>query len=133
MKLSEDNAKAILLDIHQDIDEYAENSTSIIFGVNQDSLAYPPDVNLTAEEIEALKTIIPTDNLKSALKKIIADNSAAVVFNLLNNIDGTTDPQNSSENWSGVKLIDRDVDSDEDSETFLHDEFYSTYWDWNKN
>jgi len=133
MTLSDDNTKAILLDIHQDISDYADNAISIIFDGNQGSLTYPPNVNLTAEEIIALKTIVPSDNLKSALNKILADNSAAVMFNLLNNIDGTTDPKNNSDNWTGVKLVDLDPNDDEDSEFFLHDEFYSTYWDWYKN
>jgi hypothetical protein len=133
MKLSNDNTKAILLDTHQDINNFADNAVSIIFGNNLASLTYPPNVDLTAEEIAALKTIVPSDNLKNALKKILADNSAAVMFNLFNNIDGTTDPKNNSDNWTGVKLIDLDPDDDEDSENFLHDEFYSTYWDWHKD
>ena len=132
MNLSEDNTKAILLDIHQDIDEYADHAISIIFGDNNDALSYPPNIVFTADEITALKKLNSSDNLKSVLKKIIADNSAGVVFNLLNNIDGTTDPKNISDNWHGVALVDRDPDLDEDSANFLHDEFYSTYWDWDK-
>ncbi len=131
MKLSEDNSKAILLDIHQDISDVAEHSVSIIFDANQNSLTYPPNVELTAEEIAALKTIVPTDFLRSALKKILSDNSAGVIFNLLNNIDGTTDPKNGSDNWTGVKLVD--LNQDEDSANFLHDKFYETYWDSQEN
>jgi hypothetical protein len=130
MNLSESNSKALLLDIHDDIELYANNATSIIFSSTNESLTYPPNIELTGEEIQALNNVIFSDNLKSALKKIIADNSANVVFNLLNNIDGTTDPKR-SDDWTGVRLIDADENyNNEETENFLHDEFYSIYWDW---
>jgi hypothetical protein len=130
MNLSESNSKALLLDIHGDIELCADNATSMIFDAKTESLTYPPNVELTDEEIQALNAIKYSDSLKSALKKIIADNSASVVFNLLNNIDGTTDPKR-SDNWTGVRLIDVEGNSnDELIESFLHDDFYSTYWDW---
>ena len=131
MNLSEENAKAILLDIHEDISDFADNSLSIIFDNNNNSLTYPPGVDLTADEIEALNKINSSDNLRSALKKILADNAAGVVFNLLNNIDGTSDPRNATDTWVGVKLVDLEPNAESESmEDFLHDEFYSTYWDW---
>lgn len=130
MNLSESNSKALLLDIHGDIELCADNATSIIFRASNESLTYPPNIELTGEEIQALNNIKYSDSLKSALKKIIADNSAGVVFNLLNNIDGTTDPKR-SDKWTGVRLIDAEENSNNAvTENFLHDEFYSTYWDW---
>ncbi len=131
MTLSESNAKTLLIAVHEDIDEYTDNAISNIFGQGDNALTYPPDVKLSADEIEALNKLFATDKLKSALKKIISDTSAAIIFNLLNNIDGTSNPKHSSDDWIGVKLVDEEPDPNDDNiADFLHDEFYATYWDW---
>jgi hypothetical protein len=71
--------------------------------------------------------------LKNALRKIIADNSAGVIFNLLNLFDGTATPKNYNSEWSGLELLD--VEENKDDEPFcdtLHDKFFETYWNWKK-
>ncbi|SFQ18957.1 hypothetical protein SAMN04515668_1316 [Hymenobacter arizonensis] len=64
--------------------------------------------------------------MKLALRKVLADCAANVVFDLLNLIDGTTDPKQGQ--WSEVVLVDKPA-YDEHRE-FLHDEFFGAYWDW---
>lgn len=72
-----------------------------------------------------------SEELKSALRKVFADQAAAVVFNLFSIIDGVSEPNPETNNWTEVLLIDKPVDYDEYAE-FLHDDFYGTYWDWRK-
>jgi len=132
MKLSNNNAKILLLDTHQDIEEYADVLvTKILDEKDFDFMTYPPNCGLTDPEKEELKKLDNNQTLKSALRKVIADNSAGIVFNMLNLFDGTGFPKNDEENWTGVKLIDEEqVDNSEPVDDWLHDKFYETYWDW---
>ena len=89
-------------------------------------LNYPPNGGFTAEEKEALKLLKGNKEILSAMRKVLASCAASVVFDLLNLIDGTSDPENGA--WSGVALVDK---PEKPAETeLLHDEFFSTYWDW---
>jgi len=134
MELSNHNIKTLLLDLHQDIEEYADVlATSILEKKDFNFLTYPPNCGLTELEIVELKKLDYNEHLKNALRKVIADNSAGVVFNLLNLFDGTGFPKNDNGKWTGLKVIDEQPD--ENSEPVgdcLHDKFYETYWDWKK-
>ena len=68
-------------------------------------------------------------DLKSALRKILADNSAGIVFDLMNIIDGTADPDEDLGKWTEVALVDQ-LDDIEPNDDMLHDSFFSTYWNW---
>ena len=50
-------------------------------------------------------------------------------FSFFNVVDGTAEPDVNTAGWSEVLLVDKPEDFDEDVQ-FLHDEFYSTYWNW---
>ncbi|WP_437918724.1 hypothetical protein [Sphingobacterium sp. LRF_L2] len=134
MELSNNNAKTLLLDTHQDIEEYADTLvTNILDKKEFDFLTYPPNCGLTELEIEELKKLGNNENLKNALRKVIADNSAAIVFNMLNLFDGTGFPKNDNEDWTGLKIIDEEPnENSEPVGDWLHDKFYETYWDWKK-
>ena len=94
MELSNNNALALMLDLNQDIEEYAEATVkNIIEDKNFDFLTYPPNSGLTDLEKQELNKLDNNEHLKNALRKVIADNSAGIVFNMLNIIDGTTDPK----------------------------------------
>ena len=54
------------------------------------------------------------------------DSASYPIFHLLTLMDGVSDPQNYNEFWHGVKFCTRSEDLD------LHDEFYATYYEWNK-
>lgn len=134
MNLSNTNAKTLLLDTHQDIEEYADILVTNILDKRDFSfLTYPPNCGFTEQEIEELKKLDSNENLKNALRKIIADNSAGVVFNMLNLFDGTGFPKNENGSWTGLKVVNEDPsDKSEPVEDWLHDKFYETYWDWKK-
>ena len=107
MKLSENNIIALLLDVNQDIEEYAEATVkNIIEDKKFDFLTYPPNAGLTDVEKAELNKLNNNDNLKNALRKIIADNTAGVIFNMLNLLDGTGSPKLKFEEWKGIKLVD---------------------------
>jgi hypothetical protein len=134
MELSKNNAIALLLDVNQDIEEYAEATVkNIIENKNFDSLTYPPNAGLTDLEKVELKKLDNNDNLKNALRKIMADNTAGVIFNMLNLLDGIGSPKLKFDEWNGVKLVDEEVNINADPfiDT-LHDSFFDTYWDWKK-
>ena len=79
MELSNTNAKTLLLDTHQAIEECADTLvTNILEKKYFDFLTYPPNCGLTAPEVEALKKLDDDEHLKNALRKVIADNSAGV-------------------------------------------------------
>jgi hypothetical protein len=134
MKLSSKNAIALLLDLNQDIEEYSEATVKqFIEDRNFDLLTYPPNNGLTDDEKAEVDRLDNNEHLKNALRKIIANNTAGVIFNMLNLIDGTGSPKLHYDNWTGVNLID--AENDNNAESFndtLHDCFYETYWEWKK-
>jgi hypothetical protein len=134
MELSNNNAKTLLLDIHQDIEEYADVLVKkILDEKNFDFLTYPPNCGLTELEKNELLKLENNEHLKNALRKVIADNSAGVVFNMLNLFDGTGFPKNDNGGWTGLKIIDEEPNENpEPVDDWLHDKFYETYWDWKK-
>ena len=133
MELSNKNAIALLLDINQDIEEYAEATVKNIIDDKNFELIYPPNNGLSDFEKAELNKLSNNEHLKNALRKVLADNTAGVIFNMFNLIDGTGSPKLHYDNWTGVQLIDEEPD--EDKEPFadtLHDCFFETYWEWKK-
>jgi hypothetical protein len=132
MNLSNKNALILLLEINQTIEEYAEYTVkNIVEDKNFESLIYPPNCGLTDLEKIELGKLNNNEHLKNALRKIIADNTAGVIFNALNLLDGTTTPRNLEDEWTGVKLVDEQLDKNTDVfNDKLHDAFFESYWDW---
>jgi len=108
MKLSNKNALALLLDLNQDVEEYAEATVKNIIEDKNFKVLYPPNNGLTESEKQELAKLDNNDHLKIALRKIIADNSAGIIFNMLNLLDGTGSPKHMYNEWTGVKLIDEE-------------------------
>ncbi len=128
--LSESNRNIFLVELNKAIEDAAEDDSKNILQQDFDSLAvYPPNGGFTDEEKVALRSIASVPNAESALRKVLANASASVIFNMLNWIDGTSDPE--SEDWTGVKLVDADTVGDPPY-AMLHDDFYDKYWDWRK-
>jgi hypothetical protein len=128
--LSESNRNIFLVELNKAIEDAAEDDSKNILQQNFDSLAvYPPNGSFTDEEKVALRSIASVPNAESALRKVLANASASVIFNMLNLIDGTSDPE--SEDWTGVTLVDADTVGDPPY-AMLHDDFYEKYWDWRK-
>jgi len=134
MKLSNHNAIALLVDLNQDIEEYAEATVkNIIEDKNYDSLIYPPNSGFTDTEKAELAKLGNNEHLKNALRKLIADNTAGVIFNMFNLMDGTGGPKYYHKEWTGVKLIDEEEETKaEPFNDTLHDAFYEAYWEWRK-
>ena len=134
MELSNKNALALLLDLNQDVEEYAEATVkNIIEDRNFDFLTYPPNNGLTDMERQELDKLDNNEHLKNALRKVIADNSAGIIFNMLNLFDGTSSPKHMYNEWTGVKLIDEELnENEEEFQDTLHDSFLETYWEWRK-
>ena len=123
----------LLLDTHQDIEEYADSTvTNILDKKEFDFLTYPPNCGFNEQEIIELKKLNTNEHLKSALRKVIADNSAGVIFAMLNLFDGTGFPKNDNGDWTGIKLVDNEPNEGEEVDDWLHDKFYETYWEWKK-
>jgi len=131
MTLSDDNQKALMLTIHQKVEEYADSVADSLNKGDIEDLTYPPNCGLTGEELNALQKLKDDPTLKSALRKVLADNSAGVVFDIFNLVDGTADPDENLGNWTEIALVDKSEELDDPIE-MLHDNFYSTYWDWKK-
>ena len=127
MKLSEGNRQAFLIAAHQAVEEQAAAYVNDLLHGRRQQLDYPPNGGFTDEEETALKQLQDNMVLHSALRKVLASCAAGTVFDLLNLIDGTNDPEHGD--WSGVRLVDRQEEMEEHWE-FLHDAFFDTYWNW---
>jgi hypothetical protein len=92
MKVSTDNLNVLFLQINKAIEETADKAATSLINHSADELInYPPIGGLNELESESLKTIKTDDNLKSGLRKVIADSCAFVVFDILANIDGVSE------------------------------------------
>jgi hypothetical protein len=128
-QLSDVNRDALMINIHDRIVTYANHTANDIqHGRLNQLITYPPDGGLTNAEKEELAKLSENEVLKCALRKVIASNTADVFFDFFNMIDGTSDPELSSSNWTGAILVD--FDESYEPTSMLHDEFYSTYHDW---
>lgn len=128
MQLSADNRHTLLLAIHQLIEEYASGSANDLLHGRVKQVDYPPNGGFTTEERESLKQLQGNTVFHSAIRKVLASCSGGVVFDLLNLVDGTSDPEHGD--WSGVVLLDKLEDAE--ATELLHDDFFSVYWDWRK-
>ena len=132
MKLSEENLKTLLLCLHQVIEQQAEKTADQLSRADLTNLLfYPPKGGFTREEEQGLMQLHGNNILRSAIRKILAHNSAAVVFEFLNLIDGNAAPDDELGAWTGITLSDLEEDTLEERE-MLRDSFYETYRDWKK-
>ena len=127
-RLSTSNQESLLLQLHADIEEAVQTTARAIFdGSIANRLTYPPNAGLTTAEATALQLLQNLPDLESALRKVLAETASFPVFRLLEYLDGVADPD--SETWTGVCLVDN-LPEQELQESFLHDEFYASYWEW---
>jgi hypothetical protein len=130
MELSSENKATLLIHLHKSIEETANtNANHIAQGRISQLINYPPNGGLNEKEIRALEQLKGDEELKSALRKVLASTTADIFFDIFNIIDGTAEPDPGTGTWTEVMLVDKPEDLDEDM-GFLHDDFYGTYWDW---
>ena len=125
-----DSRQLFLREIHNIIKEYSEVG---------EQLKQPPkelsweEFNLTKNEISALDAQKFTDESISAIEKIVRDNIMGAFHSAFCLLDGVSDPvsENDEDIWVGLKLEEKQ--EEEEDEEFLHDELYSSYWDWHES
>lgn len=127
--ISDKQRKALFINLHRAIDEAVTYTIDNLTTPKDLNLAYPPNSGLTEEEIKAVEALQMDQTLKNALEKILADAASYPVFRLLSLIDGVSDPVGLDEFWPGFILEPKEDDEDL-NDSFLHDEFFDTYWDW---
>ncbi|WP_420630431.1 hypothetical protein [Candidatus Leptofilum sp.] len=129
--ISEQQKQALFVEIHKAIEEATVLAIER-FSLGQEAdLAYPPNGGLTEKEKSELTKLSINSNQKSALRKIIADAASYPIFRFLTLLDGVSDPEGYEGDWPGFTLQSKD-DNFEDSDTFLHDDMDSAYWEWRK-
>lgn len=129
MNLSESNRHTLLVAVHQSIEEGAAYYAKNLLEGQTEAPSYPSNGGFTAEERKALHLLKGNDALYSAMRKVLASCAAGPVFDLFSYLDGVTEPEHGD--WKGVCLVDR-PEVAEETEGFLHEEFYDAYWDWRK-
>ena len=127
MQLSETNRRALLIAVNQAVEEHAVSCADALFQGRKEEPAYPPNGGFAPEEAEALKLLEGNKALHSALRKVLANCAAGVMFDLFNLIDETAEPNQGE--WSGVLLVDKS-ENDGGQREFLHDDFFEAYWEW---
>ena len=121
--INKDILNALFREIHNAIDE----SSEMVAELNTD-LSYPPGIELTSEENEALSALQLSEHAKSGLKKLVADACAYPSFHFFSLLDAVVDPDAELDDvWLGA-TIEPACDETEDEDLMLHDQFYKTYW-----
>lgn len=132
MNISKESIKTLLVQLHKSIEDSANSTANQLNNGQVDWLInYPPNGGLTESEKSSLDILKNNTNLRNALRKVLASNSASVLFELFSIIDGVSDPDPNTGKWSEIMFVDKPDDFDE-HRAFLHDQLYETYWDWRK-
>lgn len=120
-----DSKQLFLREIHSIIKEYAEVGEQL---KQPDKQLSWEEFDLTENEISALSAQKFTDESISAIEKIVRDNIMGAFHSAFCLLDGVSDPvsENEEDVWVGLKLEEKQ----DDDEEFLHDELYSSYWEW---
>jgi hypothetical protein len=128
MKITETQKQALLLEIHQSIENTAKQVIESLSLGKSPILSYPPNSHLTTEEETSLTEIKSNKILQNALRKIITDAAQAPFFHFFCLLDGVSNPEYIKEKWLGCEL--HQVTGREEQTEFLHDELFETYWTW---
>ena len=125
MKTS-DSRMALLLEMHKAVADAAKSAVES-FGTSEDpSLSYPPGVELSSGEREALSALELDPEARAAVVKVLSDACSYPLFHLCTLLDGVADPYvQEVDDWVGGKLEPAGGDS-----SMLHDEFYESYWEY---
>ncbi len=113
---------ALFKELHKAIDESAE----YVCRLDASGLAYPPGVELSSEESEAITSLQLSDAAKAALRKLVTDACSAPLFHFFSLLDAVADPEAElDEMWMGATI---EAKNDEEDEPMLHDELFGSYW-----
>jgi hypothetical protein len=124
----DDQRKALFGEMHAAIEEAAEAAINSLGPNGNPFPDYPPGIELNHDEASALMKLELSKPAKDALKKIIKDACAYPLFHICSILDGVTEPSVFPiDEWTGG-----DLSSGGNDELMLHDEFYDSYWNWDK-
>jgi hypothetical protein len=98
--LSDAQFAALMVEVHEAIEEAAEDALSALGG-GQPDLIYPAGITLSDEERAALAAVEPS----TALGKVIANAAAQPMFRLFSLLDGLADPEDIEEFWPPWELV----------------------------
>lgn len=91
-------------------------------------LSYPPKDVLSSEELDALGGLKLSASAVIAIERLVADACAATLFHFFCLMDSVADPEVVKvEHWSGAEFVSPREEGD-----FLHDDFFDTYWAYEK-
>lgn len=129
-QLSTKNQELLLIELNKLVNHYAGQTAASISNDNiSTDLVYPPGDKLNEQEVIELQKLKNNNLLKSALTKIIADNSANVLLDFLSLADGVSDPETDAWEGDGICIVDLN-DNCKGSREMLHDKFFEQYWNW---
>jgi hypothetical protein len=126
--LDEKQKMAVLLELHKAIEETATVTVDQL-EAKENQLSYPPNCGLSEDELLALRGIVFSPALKTALRKVIADAASYPLFHLFSILDSVADPEYYDEQWLGASLELKTGETHQE-EGLLHDAYYEAYWQW---
>ena len=129
-KLSDEERKALLVEVHKRIETAADQAVRRISGREPvGTLTYPLGGRLTAAETAALGQAAATPDAVSALRRVVADAVAGPVYDLLAMIDGAREPEGWEVPWPPFEVRAAGAGSPPGT---LHTAFRETYQDWQR-
>lgn len=131
-KLSDENRKALLLEMHEIVaDVVSADMDKMKFCKRKPFVfTYPLKEKISDSEREIVMNIMKIPGAEEILKKVLTYTAGSTIFHLLNILDGMSDPRTEFGNWTGVALADSDQISEDP--LVLHECFLETYNDWKK-
>ena len=129
-KLSDEERKALLVEVHKLIETAADQAVRRIVGREPvGALTYPLGARLTAAETEALGQAAATPEAVRALRRVVADAIAGPVYDLLAMIDGAREPEGWEMPWQPFEVRAAEAGSPPGR---LHTAFRETYQEWQR-
>jgi hypothetical protein len=129
-KLSEQERKTLLLEMHKLIETAADQAVRRIVGREPvGALTYPLGRRLTTAEAETLHRLIGTPEAVRAVRRIVAAAVAGPVYDLLSMIDGAREPEGWEISWRSFEI--RGV-AEGSAPGTLHTAFRETYEEWQR-
>jgi len=131
--LDEKTLGTLMVEIHRAIKDATSRAVTLIGDrkISEADISYPPGAKLEPHEVVALHSLRCSEAARSAIEKVVADACAAAFFDTFCLMDAVGDPEMTSvRTWLGVDLTSGI--SDDPSFEMLHDQFFETYWEYDK-
>ena len=124
--LTDKQRTALLVELHRSIEGAATEFVASLHGGDEPGVTYPPNGELTGEEVAALQGVPQDVATTSGLRKLAADAAAKPLWTLFALLDGVGDPEVHDEELGPLELV-----ASEDGENF-HETWLDEYWTWRK-